>query len=128
MSAETLESESLLAALVGGRAPAIAADFEVWLAEGQLVYWRRGCTVEDVDATFFLHLVPLDTEDLPEWRQQFGFDNLDFRFERYGTQAGEGCLALAPLPGYGIVEIRTGQYVARDKGYDNLWKGTIRPA
>ena len=126
--AETLKTEALLAALVGERAPAIAADFEVWLAEGQLVYRRQDCAAEDVEAIFFLHLVPLKVGDLPEWRQQFGFDNLDFRFERYGTQAGETCLVVAPLPAYGIVEIRTGQYVARDEGYDNLWKGTIRPA
>ena len=128
VSAETLGREALLAALVGDAAPAIAADFEVWLAEGQLVYRREDCAVEDVDATFFLHIVPLDVGDLPEWRQQFGFDNLDFRFERYGTQTGETCLVVAPLPAYGIAEIRTGQYVARDEGYDNLWKGTIRPA
>ena len=114
--------------LIGGRAPAIEADFEVWLAEGQLVYRREDCAAEDMEATFFLHLVPLEVGDLPAEQREYGFESLSFRFERYGTQVDESCMALVPLPAYDIVEIHTGQFVARDKGYDNLWKGTIRPA
>ena len=123
--AETLKTEALLAELVGAAAPAIAADFEVWLAEGQLVYRREDCAAEDVAVRFFLHLVPLDVGDLPEWRQQYGFDNLDFDFGQYGGRDGATCLALAPLPAYGIAEIRTGQFVARDEGYETLWAGAI---
>ena len=114
VSAETLGMEALLAALVGGAAPAIEADFEVWLAEGQLVYRREDCAAEDVEAIFFLHLVPLEVGDLPEWRQQFGFDNLDFSFVRYGTRDGETCLVVAPLPG------------VRHRGNpqrDSMWRG-----
>ena len=114
--------------LVGDAAPAIAADFEVWLADGQLVYWRQDCAAEDVDAPFFLHIVPLDVEDLPAERQQYGFDSLDFDFGQHGTWNGKTCQALVSLPGYGIAEIRTGQYVARDEDFENLWTGTIRPA
>ena len=126
VSAETLGREALLAALVGDAAPAIAADFEVWLAEGQLVYRREDCAAEDVDATFFLHIVPLEVEDLPAERREYGFENLDFDFERYGTRDGDTCLALAPLRTYDIAEIHTGQSVARDGGFENLWRGAIQ--
>ena len=125
--AETLKMEALVAELIGDAAPAIEADFEVWLAEGQLVYWREDCAAEDMEATFFLHLVPLDVGDLPLQRQEFGFDNLDFDFEQYGARNGATCLAVVSLPGYGIAEIRTGQSVARGDGFENLWQGTLRP-
>ena len=126
VSAETLKTEALRAELIGDAAPAIAADFEVWLTEGQLVYLRRDCAAEDVDATFFLHIVPLDVGDLPLHRQQYGFDNLDFDFEWYGARNDETCLVVVALPAYGIAEIRTGQYVARDEGFENLWAGALR--
>ena len=125
---QTEALEALVAELIGAAAPAIAADFEVWLAEGQLVYRRQNCAAEDVEAPFFLHLVPLDVGALPAERREYGFENRDFLFEQHGRQDDESCLALVPLPGYGIAEIRTGQYVARDEDFENLWTGTIRPA
>ena len=123
-----IRTEALVERLMGGRAPAIAADFEVWLAEGQLVYRREDCAAEDVAARFFLHIVPLEVEDLPAEQREYGFDNLDFDFERYGARNGATCLAVVSLPTYDIAEIRTGQFETRDEDFENLWTGTIRPA
>ena len=71
---------------------------------------------------FFLHLIPADVADLPGHRQQYGFDNLDFDFEQHGERFEGKCLAIVPLPEYGISGIRTGQYVQVDGGFDNVWE------
>ena len=62
--------------LVSGE-PAVRSDFDVYLREDTLVYAKEPCTGADVEAMFFLHLMPADVNDLPDHRKQYGFDNLD---------------------------------------------------
>ena len=89
------------------------SDFAVYLADGDaLVYIKERCEPADVDARFFLHIIPSDAADLPEARVESGFDNLDFRFADGGADLGGKCVAIARLPGYAIERIRTGQYVS----------------
>ena len=122
-----------VAALVGGRPPAIRADsahqrgFDVYVVEDALVYVKAACERADAETAFFLHLVPVG-DDFDEGREAHGFNNLDFLLEHYGEWFGEErgvgpCLAEVPLPDYGIAEIRTGQY-SRDL---RIWRGEIRP-
>ena len=59
---------------------------------------------------FFLHLTPLDVDDLPAGRREYWFDNRDFRFANYGVRAGGACVAVRELPEYPIAQISTGQY------------------
>ena len=92
-------------------APAAASDFAVYLGEGELLYAKEPCAAADVEATFFLHLIPHNLADLPEWRRGHDFDNLDFEFRPNGAVFDGRCLAAVPLPEYGIARIRTGQYV-----------------
>ena len=96
--------------LTGGE-PAAASDFAVYLGEGELLYAKAPCAAADTEATFFLHLIPQNLDDLPEWRRGHDFDNLDFQFEPNGAVFDGRCLAAVPLPEYGIARIRTGQYV-----------------
>ena len=120
-----------VAGLGGGR-PAIPADstqpsgFDIYLRDDVLYYAKAACTRDDVETLFFLHLVPIG-DDFDEGRESDGFNNLDFRFERYGVRFGSGrqrdCLATVPLPRYGIAEIRTGQYTVDGR----VWQGRIRP-
>ena len=111
---------------VRDRPPVIRSDWDVYLSENTLIYVKEPCAPADVDATFFLHLDPVDMNDLPEHRQQHGFDNLDFNFDALGAILDGKCLAEFPLPEYAISEIRTGQYVPVDGGYNHLWEGQIR--
>ncbi len=74
---------------------------------------------------FFLHLRPVDINDLPSYRQEHGFDNLDFSFEQHGLLSGGRCLARVALPEYAIAAIRTGQYVPVADGSNQLWDGEI---
>ena len=71
---------------------------------------------------FFLHLYPADVNDLPDHRAQYGFDNLDFRFEDYELQLTERPVAVRELPAYDIASIKTGQFVPVEGGYKHLWE------
>ena len=112
-----------LARLLGDSPPAIRSDWDVYLTENSLIYKKEQCTPEDTGPTFFLHLDPVDRNDLPSHRKQYGFDNLDFAFRYYGFIEGEVCIAGRALPDYGIAAIRTGQFT----GEDRIWEGSFDP-
>ena len=88
----------------------IRSEFDVYLSENTLTYVKTPCARADTEATFFLHLIPANVNDLPDHRQQYGFDNLDFDFGRRGVILDGKCMAKVPLPAYGISQIMTGQY------------------
>lgn len=80
-----------------------------------LVFVSSDCG-ESLATRFFLHLVPASVELLPEPRQQYGFDNLDFNWAQ-NQIAGQSwfvpndiCVAKVSLPQYPVTGIRTGQY------------------
>ena len=110
---------------VGGRRPALRSDFDGYLLDDTLVYAKEPCVPEDVDATFFLHVDPIDPDDLPGPRRRYGFDNLDFRFDDRGSLIGGVCAVEVPLPEYGVAAIRTGQYMIVERGFHHLWEGEI---
>ena len=79
------------------------------------------------DMGFFLHLIPVDMDDLPDHRKQYGFDNLDFRFGDYALPLTERLVAVRELPAYDIAGIRTGQFLVNEDGsYTPLWEGQVR--
>ena len=123
---ETLTVGEYLADRVGGRRPAIESGFDVHLVENTLIYAKDRCGPDDVAAPFFLHVDPVDPDDLPGPRRRHGFDNLDFRFGVRGTRFGGTCVAEVPLPEYGVAAIRTGQYVEAGGGFHHPWEGEIR--
>ena len=101
--------------------------YSAYHEQGAVWYIRDGpCDAgpAERDATFFLHVVPLNVEDLPASRREFGFDGLDFFPEEHWLDAGGYCIIRRDLPQYGITSIRTGQYDASGE----LWSGEIRIA
>ena len=118
---ETMPVSDYLARLVEDRQPAIRADFDVYLIENSLIYKKEQCTPEDAEPMFFLHLYPVDVNDLPGHRKQYGFDNLDFVFRNHSVIAGEVCMARRELPDYGIAALRTGQFT----GEGQIWRGSF---
>ncbi len=75
------------------------------------------------DTRFFLHLIPVDVDDLSDHSKQYGFHNLGFRFNDYKLPLTERYIAVRELPAYDIAGIRTGQYVVREDGsYGNSWE------
>ncbi len=102
--------------------PKARSTFDIYLAENTLTYTKQPCAPADVKAKFFLHIIPADMNDLPGYRKQSGFDNLDFDFDSPGIPGivfDGKCMATIPLPEYAINHIRTGQYTP-DEG--QLWK------
>ena len=90
--------------------PVAESAFRIYIRDNELVYHKPECAAADIELKFLLHIVPQNVADLPSNRQESGFDNLDFRFADYGASLVDGCVALVPLPEYGIDSIRTGQF------------------
>ena len=98
--------------------PIIRAKFDIHTHENSLIYTRLPCNENDVSARFYLHLDPVNDDDLPKHRKQYGFDNRDFRFQDIGLRSGERCIAVRRLPGYDIAAFMTGQYT----GDGRVWE------
>ena len=118
-----------LAGLVGeAGAPLIRAKFDVHLKGDRLLYVKRPCAAEDIEARFLLHLFPMHANDLPEEWRRHGQHNLDFEFEHYGIRNDQICLAVRELPNYPIIRIATGQFGhenGRPIWEEKLWQESI---
>ena len=85
--------------------------FNVYLTDySSLIYVKEPCNSADISEGFFVHVIPVDSRDLPEHRQQYDFDSLDFAFLDRGITDGRRCAAVLDLPDYDIAHLRTGQF------------------
>ena len=109
-------------AALAAREPAVRSVYDVYLDGQTLAYVKEPCAREETAARFFLHVVPVDLNDLPEDRKRWEFDNLDFSFEFDGVRLGDACMVSVSLPAYAIAEIETGQFA----GGGRLWDREIR--
>ena len=103
--------------------PAARSDFDVYLRGNTVSYLKSPCSPADVQAEFFLHIIPEDLEDLPADRRQYGFGGVNFRYGiHHGNTAALAfagqCVMEHPLPDYPIARIRTGQFVLDG---DQIW-------
>ncbi len=85
--------------------PVIRSDFDVYISENTLTCYKEPCASANTEATFFLHLIPADVNDLPANRKQYGFDNLDFDFDQNGVISDKKCWIKTSLPDYDIARI-----------------------
>ena len=108
--------------LVAAGKPAARGNFDVYLKGGTLHYVKEDCGPADAEARFFLHIFPADKKDLPLHRRKHWFNNHDFDFGWRGAHFDGKCMTQAPLPGYPIARIRTGQFV---RGEGQLWKAEV---
>ena len=113
--------------------PAISSVYDVYHRDGKLIYVRDSCGSEHTAPTaptFFVHVFPVDVNDLPEDRRQHGFDNYDFSYAdaRRGTSTTRrsGCIIDRRLPEYGIAHITTGQYLSGSGR--RVWEASIYPS
>ncbi len=108
-------------------APAVRMRYDVYLdaARGALTYARAPCATADLAARFFLHVVPVDADDLPGDRGRDGYDNLDFNLPDHALFDGK-CLITVRLPEYAVDHVRTGQTERKDGVWTALWEETIR--
>ena len=120
-SALGVYAEAYRAAVAGEYGAAAArSDFDVYRAgDGALVYVKEPCEPADVEARFFLHIIPADAADLPAGRAEIGFDNLDLLLANSVEYLGGKCVGIARLPDYPIERIWTGQHVG---GEGAVWR------
>ncbi len=109
--------------------PAMRSRFEVFVHENLLIYLRIPCSTGDYRNRFFLHITPVDANDIAEDLRRFGFNVYDFNsFDRgVGSSVFEGgCLVVRTLPAYEIKHIYTGQ-VIREESPDGevFWRGPV---
>ena len=99
--------------------PIIRSNFDVYLVENQLIYFKSPCAPSDRRGKFLLRIVPANP--LPGVRQ-----TQQFRHASPGwlddTHPGGRCLSIALLPDYDIASISTGQTVGKVVS----WKETFR--
>ncbi len=98
--------------------PVVRSNFDVYLIEDRLIYFKEPCTPADTKPGFFLHIIPADPHDLPGYQKPHGFDNLDFKFYRLHPDLRH-CMMAIQLPDYDINSVKTGQFV-RGEGW--IWK------
>ena len=89
--------------------PAARKEFNVYFDDRTVYYLKEPCGGADTDARFFLHVYPIDENDLPDDRRQYGFDNLDSYFTERGLLFDRKCLARFVLPQYAVSKIVTGR-------------------
>ncbi len=119
--ASTLNEEPLLQPVLKDARLLIRSIFSVYLneSENMLIYAKDYCIPADIAPEFFLHIIPIDPTNLPEQRQQHGYDNLDFTANDYEFLSERLCVAKVHLPNYPVATIRTGQYI---QGSGQLWR------
>ena len=110
-------------------APAARAHYDVYFtaARSALTYARAPCVQADSRARFFLHVVPVDTDDLPDDQVRYGFEHRDFNLPDQAMFDGK-CLATVRLPEYAIDHVRTGQTEKKNDVWTALWEVTIEIA
>ena len=106
--------------------PIVSDHFDVYLTDDSksLVYIHEPCYNADISDDFFVHVTPIDANDLPEHRKRYGFDNLDFVFVDRGHISDQRCAAVIKLPDYDIARVSTGQFSDRDQ----IWRSTFSVA
>lgn len=111
-----------------GTGPAVASGrrlirpgFDVSIDGKRLIYSKAVCLPVDRQPLFFLHVTPVDENDLPESRVEYGFANLDFDPAGFRIDERE-CTIERQLPDYAIRHIRTGQYTL---GKGRIWEGKL---
>ncbi len=109
--------------------PAMRSLFQIFIHENQLIYLKIPCNARELRNRFFLHITPVNPEDIAEGLRQFGFNVYDFNSfdKRVGSAVFEGgCLVVRSLPDYEFKHIYTGQ-VIREESPDGeiFWKGPV---
>ena len=103
----------------------IRSDYDVYLDDDRVIYMKDPCSQADVEPRFFLHVYPVDIDDLSMQSRQRGYDTLDFSFAGHGFRSGRKCLAIRELPKYAISRIETGQLTPGEGGARVLWKAVL---
>ena len=109
--------------------PVVRSLFNLYVHDDRLIYVKSPCSEEDFQNRFFLHITPVDVEDLSAAHVQHGFNVYDFDSYEENVAAemnGAGCLVAYTLPEYEIKHIYTGQVIRVESADGQIsWKGPV---
>lgn len=96
---------------------ALGDQFAAFLdsAGRRVMVGKAPCRRIETWGTFMLRVTPVNRDDLPPERREYGVDKLDFKFDDQGQRFHGKCLAVATLPSYPITRIDAGQHNAGGK-------------
>jgi len=94
------------------------SGYDLYLADGELVYLRDSCDPLETERSFHLNVHPENASDLPEDRRERGHERFHFEFHLNGAFADGGCAVFFPLPDYPAAGIQTGQHDGEGR---DLW-------
>lgn len=108
---------------------AIRSLFDVYIHDDRLIYVKSPCSDDDLSDRFFLHIAPVNFEDLAEEDKEHGFGIFDF----YATDSEiasfvteSGCIVATALPEHDIQAIYTGQVIRVESDSGEVsWKGPV---
>ena len=100
----------------------VRSAFDIYHVDGELVYIREVCTLEDTQARFFLHVSRESGE--PEAAGESA--NMDFDFDDRGMRYEGRCVAVVPLPSYPVGRVRTGQFAAGAQVWETMFNLDIQ--
>ncbi len=93
---------------VVSREPVARSSYDIYLSGNTLNYVKDDCRADE-PWRFFLHVIPVDLNDLNDHNKPYAVDNLDFSFRELGVRFDGKCWAAVTLPDYDIARVRTGQ-------------------
>ena len=117
--------EKAYAEIAASGEPVARAGFDLYLDRDRdtLSYLKEPCGENDARGRFFLSVHPVNLEDLPAERREFGHESLNFTFAPpEGVVFNGKCMATRPLPDYDTAKIETGQWIP---GGGHLWNAEI---
>ena len=93
-------------------APDAVSMYNLYLQADALYYAKQPCAPGDTDAPFFLSIYPEYAADLPNYRQQYGYEIIKFDFHpALGLRVGDRCVIRRALPEYAVKHIHAGQFI-----------------
>lgn len=119
----TWDSDFYIKALLTTSTLIINSHFEVYIDDqrNRLIYVRHSsCTLSDIEPRVYLQVIPKQSVEPSEHRQQYIFDDLSFNFYEEIIPISGYCIGTRILPEYDISAVKTGQ---RTNGGDNIWEG-----
>ena len=98
--------------------PVARSNFDIYMRKRTLYYVKPRCVSPYLRERFFLHIVPVNENDLPQDRKQYGFDIRRATFREEGRIFDGKCMVPFALPQYKIASIRAGSTI---RNTDRVW-------
>ena len=92
--------------------PVVRSGFDLYLADGMLVYVKEPCSMADVDGAFSLQFYTENLDELPDAQRWVGYEETLFNFLHNGALFDGKCVGKFPLPNYPVLNVKAHQIYA----------------